>query len=287
MTIDQANATAVTSTPVFADLKLAQRLERAEAISSARFVDARIRVSPHSGAAWKAFGGTYAMFDGPDSPVTQTFGLGLGESPLTPAALDEIEEFFRARGAAANHEVSPLAGVDTFALLASRGYMPVEFTSVLYRPAPGEIASSAFKGAEVDVRTISEGEAGLWARVSAEGWSDVAPELFDFILDLGSVVARKQDSPSWLAFLKGEPVAAAALSICDSVAHLAGASTIPKARGNGAQFALLKARLQYAAAKGCELALMGAAPGSASQRNAERHGFRLAYTRQKWRLQFK
>jgi hypothetical protein len=28
---------------------------------------------------------------------------------------------------------------------------------------------------------------------------------------------------------------------------------------------------------------MGAAPGSGSQRNAERHGFRIAYTRVKWK----
>ena len=43
-------------------------------------------------------------------------------------------------------------------------------------------------------------------------------------------------------------------------------------------------RLHYAAEQGCELALMGALPGSGSQRNAERHGFRVAYTRIKWRL---
>jgi hypothetical protein len=30
--------------------------------------------------------------------------------------------------------------------------------------------------------------------------------------------------------------------------------------------------------------MMGALPGSASQRNAERNGFRIAYTRIKWRL---
>jgi hypothetical protein len=29
---------------------------------------------------------------------------------------------------------------------------------------------------------------------------------------------------------------------------------------------------------------MVAQPGSASQRNAERHGFRIAYTRTKWQL---
>jgi hypothetical protein len=30
---------------------------------------------------------------------------------------------------------------------------------------------------------------------------------------------------------------------------------------------------------------MGALPGSSSQRNAERHGFRIAYTRLKWKLE--
>jgi hypothetical protein len=30
--------------------------------------------------------------------------------------------------------------------------------------------------------------------------------------------------------------------------------------------------------------MMGAEPGSASQRNAERQGFRIAYTRIKWHL---
>ena len=68
------------------------------------------------------------------------------------------------------------------------------------------------------------------------------------------------------------------------MALLGGASTIPEARRQGAQLALLESRLRYAAQNGCDLAMMCAAPGSASQRNAERHGFRIAYTRIKWRL---
>jgi GNAT superfamily N-acetyltransferase len=66
------------------------------------------------------------------------------------------------------------------------------------------------------------------------------------------------------------------------VAVLAGASTVPAWRGRGAQGALLRARLAHAASIGCDLAMMGAAPGSASQRNGERAGFRIAYTRIKW-----
>jgi len=42
--------------------------------------------------------------------------------------------------------------------------------------------------------------------------------------------------------------------------------------------------LRHAAAVGCDIAMMGALPGSASQRNGERQGFRIAYTRIKWQL---
>jgi hypothetical protein len=68
------------------------------------------------------------------------------------------------------------------------------------------------------------------------------------------------------------------------VALLAGASTIPAAREQGAQLALLNSRLRYAAEHGCDIGMLCAEPGSASQRNAERHGFRIAYTRIKWQL---
>src|SRR5438552_3936636 len=113
----------------YVDHHLARRLERLEGTACARFVEARARVSPETGACWTKIAGTYAMFDTPVSPVTQTFGLGLFE-PVSQRDLDVMEEFFFSRGAAVNHEVSPLAGVETFALLAERGYRPIELASV-------------------------------------------------------------------------------------------------------------------------------------------------------------
>ncbi|HYO16464.1 MAG TPA: hypothetical protein VE685_24980 [Thermoanaerobaculia bacterium] len=47
---------------------------------------------------------------------------------------------------------------------------------------------------------------------------------------------------------------------------------------------LERAEGQNSARFSCDLAMMCAHPGSASQRNAERHGFRIAYTRTKWQL---
>ena len=42
--------------------------------------------------------------------------------------------------------------------------------------------------------------------------------------------------------------------------------------------------MRYAHQQGCDLAMMVAEAGSESQRNAERQGFRVAYTRMKWKL---
>ena len=59
------------------------------------------------------------MFDGPSSPVTQTFGLGLFSQPKT-ADLERLESFFLDRGAPVLHEVSPLAGLSVADLLSRR-----------------------------------------------------------------------------------------------------------------------------------------------------------------------
>ena len=131
------------------------------------------------------------------------------------------------------------------------------------------------------VRLIGETEGELYARVAAEGWRESG--YGDFMLEIGRVSANTESLHLFVAELDGVAIAAGAVHLRDGVAHLAGASTIPAGRRRGAQLALLEHRLQYAAARGCDIALMGASPGSGSQRNAERHGFRIAYTRVKWK----
>jgi hypothetical protein len=289
----------------FADLTLSRRLERAEALANARIVEARARLFPDSGSTWIEVAGARVMYDGASAPTTQTFGLGLSQ-PATDADLDAIEAFYTERGAPVFHEVSPLADAGLPALLARRGYRPCEFTSVLYRPIDtaglkactaledqaGRARSTAPEGvvqafrpaaiapASVRVRLIEKGEGEIYARVSAEGWSEFG--VGDFVLNMARLSGQVEGQRLFLAEIDGVPVAAGALGLADGIAHLAGASTVPAGRRRGAQLALLDHRLRYAAAHGCEIALMGALPGSGSQRNAERHGFRIAYTRIKW-----
>ena len=259
----------------YSDAALSRRLERCEARTNAAMITARALLHPEAGTTWIQRSGTYAMFDGPGSPLTQTFGLGLF-APPADEDLHALEEFFTTRGAPVFHEVSPLAHPDTLVLLSRRGYRPVELTSILYRPV---VALERTTG--VPTRTIEPGEEDLWSSTSAAGWSEY-PELSGFMHDLGRVTAMSRGTHAFVAELDGRPVATGALAMHDGVAILAGASTVPSERKRGAQRALLEARLQYAFEHGCDLATMGAQPGSASQRNAERSGFRIAYTRIKW-----
>lgn len=261
---------------VFADLDLARRLERTEGRGNAAFVDAQARFDPNSGAIWKTIGGTAAMFAGVGSPITQTFGLGVHE-PLVEKDLDAIEYFFRSRGAAVSHEVCPLAGVDVYATLARRAYKPVELSTVLYR----QIAGATGATGALTVRQVKPDESELYGKIAAQGWSE-HPELMPYIKGFAGLSLAA--ATCFFAERDGEPIATAALFMHEGTALLAGASTIPRGRRLGAQNALLNARLQTAASSGCDLAMMVAAPGSASQRNAERQGFRIAYTRTKWTL---
>jgi len=265
---------------LFSDIELSRRLERAEGHACVKFAEARQRIYPCSGAEWIECAGAYAVFDGVDSPVTQSFGLGIFEE-LTDVSLDVLERFFIDRGAPVLHEVSPFAGVAALDLLCSRNYRPVEISSVLCRPVE-KPADEDQNGITASI--ISPEEAQLWTEISASGWSHEHPELLDFLLELGAISSAREHSWCFLAEADGRPGAAGVLCVHDGVALFAGSATVPEMRRRGLQAALLRERMRHAFELGCDLAMMVAEAGSNSQRNAERTGFRIAYTRTKWRL---
>ena len=263
---------------VFADLELARRLETTEGHGNAAFVEEQARREPFSGAIRTTIAGTMAMFAGVGSPITQTFCLGMHEQPAE-RDMDALERFFTSRGSQVFHEVSPLAGVDVFSMLAGRGYRPIELSNVLYQSI--EKFAPIATNPELRVRRIAKNEAATYGGISVRGWSEM-PEVIPFIhwFALSSV----EVAACFVAELTGEAIANAAMFMHGGVALLAGASTVPEGRRKGAQQALLDARLRAAAAQGCDLAMVVTAAGSASQRNSERNGFTVAYTRTKWQL---
>lgn len=265
---------------LFSDLALSQRLERTEGHACIQYAEARRRRFADCNAEWMECAGAYAVFDALDSPINQSFGLGIFEE-ITPASLDIIERFFLDRGAAVQHEVSPLAGVAALDLLCSRRYRPCEISSVMVRPVEQPAANSP---GNIQVRLISLEETPIWTDVSARGWTHEHPELRDFVLEMGEITSAREQSLCFLAEIDGQPGAAGVLFIHEGVALFGGATTVPELRRRGLQSALLEERMRYAFHHGCDLAMMVAEAGSNSQRNAERKGFQIAYTRTKWRL---
>jgi hypothetical protein len=268
---------------ILSDIELSRKLERTEGRANADFVETHARLDPASNAEWIEVGGTYAMFDGIGSPLTQTFGLGIFEE-ATDENLERLEWFFKDRDAAVFHEVSPMADPSLLSLLGERGYRPIELTSVMYQELTPDSWSEHPKNPAVSVRRIRDDEADLWAEVAAEGWATEHESLGEFMLAFGKIAARASGSHPFIAELGGRPVGAGSFAIYDDVCILSGATTIPEARRQGVQNGLLAARLAYAAEHECRLAMMCALPGSQSQKNAQRNGFDIAYTRIKWQL---
>jgi hypothetical protein len=237
---------------MFADLALARRIERADAIN------AKAGAPAHPGSATLDAGGGVAVFVGAASPLTHAVGIGL-DGPVREAELSGIEAFFRSRGAPVTFDLSPLADAGLFEALGERGYRVTEFNNVLVRRLAGmEMAFTP------RVRRAIAGEDDVWAHVE---------------MDIGRDLFRMSGALCYLASVDGAAGAGAALTVRDGLATLCADGTIARFRHLGLQRELIAARLNEAIAQDCDMATASTLPGSQSQRNYERMGFAVVYTK--------
>ena len=108
------------------------------------------------------------MYDGPRSPCTQTFGLGLFQMP-TPGDMDQVESFFKERRAPVFHEVSPLADKALLPLLNQRGYKPVELSNVMFMALRERDPGKATQNESLRVRVARAQERELWGAYGGRG----------------------------------------------------------------------------------------------------------------------
>jgi GNAT superfamily N-acetyltransferase len=240
---------------MFADAALARRIELAEA-----------RNASEAGESIEIAGG-YASFAGVGSPLTHAIGLGLN-GPITSAEFARLEAFYHSHGSPVNLDLYPHADWSMFDFVAARGYRIVECNNVLIGPAIG--------GPDARVRIADDREA--WSQTVIEGFFPHSgfsePEL-----DVCRRLVKLDNATAWLATVDGNPAAGAAMNIRGKLALLFADSTLQKYRGHGLHLALIRARLKHAADHGCDLATASTAPGSTSQHNYERAGFRVVYTK--------
>ena len=250
---------------VFADAPLAQRIEAAEAANARG-------CSPRGASVLEVAGGC-AIFAGADSPLTQAVGIGLNGA-VSQAEAGALEVFFRSRGARPTIDLCPLADPGLLPMLGERGYRPTEFNNVLVRRLAGsEIVLTPH------VRRALAGEDDPWSYAVGRGFFD-QPELTTDEMDVGRAIFGMTGAICYLAVAEaGASAGGAAMAVYHGLATLFADSTIARFRCQGLHRELIAARLNEAIARGCDMATASTLPGGVSQRNYERAGFEVVYTR--------
>lgn len=116
----------------------------------------------------------------------------------------------------------------------------------------------------------------IWLRVVSEGFAGESLDTPDSI-SLGQSI--KKGNRFFIGYLNNEPAAASTLYLNGDVARLGGMGTLFNFRGNGFQNLMIRHRVQLALNEGCKYIFSDTQPGNNSQKNLERNGFKLAYSR--------
>jgi GNAT superfamily N-acetyltransferase len=271
------------SNTLFADLPLARRIEAAWDNLGVQNALAQQRRAPESKAEVIAVGGGHAVFLGSGSPLSQAQGLGL-TGPVAEAELAVMERFFRDRDTPIQLEVASLADPSLLASLSTRGYLIGEQTHSLVCPLDGHAwrepeCHPSRSSSDVEIKPVASEELEHWVDVLLRCFFQ-EPEAPPPALREGAIaMGMVSGVTGWLARVEGQPAGGGSLMIHDRVALICGDGTLPRFRHRGVQTELLRARLSHARAEGCKLAAICTQPGSGSQRNAERQGFRMVFAR--------
>ena len=269
---------------MFADVSLAARIDRAEARLCGDIASFVRTARPEAESTVIPISGGLAVYVSRSSPVNKVIGLAL-DCELDVDTLAGIETEWQRKGEPVRIELAVLTDSSVGGVLTDRGYRLHGFENVLGLGLDGTPAETVPPGISIDIAADDE----------QQTWMDIAVDAFMNLDGTGSVpddaLPREQladvlgevmGAPGYiryLARLDGDPVGEAAMRLDGDLAQLAGAGTLPRARGRGVQRALLQRRLADARRAGCTLAVVTTAPGTRSQENVMRRGFQLLYTR--------
>ncbi|MFC6590730.1 GNAT family N-acetyltransferase [Deinococcus lacus] len=230
-----------------------------------------------SGGEVHEFGSLVAACAGQGAPLDTAWHDGTRAPTTTEWA--EFEAWCAAHGLPCLVKAMLLSMPALLPALTARGYVPQYLLHVYAH----DLRHLPDVPRGLDVQPAADAEA--WARVAAAGFSPEAPTIDAGTLDIMRAVGHAAGERFW-ARTEGaaEWQATGAYTLAEGVAAFHGAATLPAARGRGLQAALLAARLHLAAAQGAQWASVSVSPGSGSERNVRRAGFRLAGASLAWQL---
>ena len=260
----------------FVDTKFAQRLEETHTWRSVAYTRAQAKLRPQTGCAVEAVADGYVTFAGKNSPLNKAAGLGFA-GPITDTIIDQIEHFFQSNTVLSRIELCPLADDSLRSVLAKRGYRLEQFFNVYFcelgiRPLPIQLPSNT------SIYQTQPADADEWITITTRGFEGSATPS-PLGLEIQAPNFYSANTTCFAVRSGAEIIAGGVMATHGRMTEFGGTSTLPAHRRLGLQTALLHTRLNVAQARGCEFAMVLTTPGSHSQRNIERVGFRLAYTK--------
>jgi GNAT superfamily N-acetyltransferase len=254
----------------------ARRMEAAEEHGALRYAQAVAPEHPEWGAAWEELCGGHVVFVARRSPVGRAHALGFA-GEITIEHIMQVEDFYFQREADAQVDVCPYAHPSLFDALSQRGFQVAEFNQTLARwILPQERFAPQCEG--IEIRAVRADEAVQWSAVLARVFFAEQAAQFERFFQPWT---QAKNALCLGAFIAGRMVGGAGGLIVPEhrMAGFFGAATVPEFRGRGIQSALMQERLRQSQQAGCDLAITLTLPGTTSQRNVERAGFRTAYTK--------
>lgn len=206
----------------------------------------------------------------------RVIGLGLEES-AAEAQIEEVAHLYGSRRLSFAIEMGPHARpVELPGWLRARRIRRSLPTAMYYREARPMTVRG---GSAVAVRAGTA--------VECEQVAEICSKVFRMPDCVRQLLAATRGDPrwrQWLVHVGAQPIAAALSFVDQGVAWLGWDATLPQCRGNGAQGALIAARLNDAHACGCqfvttETAVHTAVQADPSARNYEKREFLLAQNR--------
>ncbi|HAT7071918.1 TPA: GNAT family N-acetyltransferase [Legionella pneumophila] len=219
--------------------------------------------------------GGAACFSGFESFLSQVVGWGFKTEPNQyKAEIEAIENFYKSLGHnRVDIELCPFVGNHLINFLSQRGYYITELNNVSVLDLKSYHLVAHSKDDGFIIREVKQSELEEWAKRVAIGFGFLeAQEQFYQYASAKGVLA-------FAAYDHGNLVAGATIAIHGDACDLGVTSTLPLYRGKGLQKKLLFARLNLAKQYGLEFATVTTQPGTVSDLNVQKAGFRCAYTR--------
>jgi GNAT superfamily N-acetyltransferase len=224
--------------------------------------------------------GGYALDIGSDLPINRVSAVGLN-GPVSLEEWDKIESFYAELNLPVKLEICPYTDPALVKLMGERGYQIGGFFNQHFRPlALTDARPESVEGVKVIQVDKNSAEGQSWIKTVSRAFvGKPEDEPDEFNLAMATSNLHGENHSCFLALVDGEPAGGGAMAIRGGLVSFFSTATLPKFRGKGVQKAFIQVRLAEAQIMGCDLATVMTAPGNNSQRNLERQGFRVAYTK--------